>query len=67
MSDKELLTVVTAILHSGGDGDLGDCVARADHLIEAVKNYRGPAPRLEGDDHRGIFDHLLYEADEQRK
>jgi hypothetical protein len=67
MSDNELLTVVTAILHSGGDSEVADCVARADHLIETVKNYKRQAPRVEHNDHRGIFDHLLYETDKTAK
>jgi hypothetical protein len=67
MTKKELLTVVTAILHSGGESSVNECMQRADYLIQAVDKFERPASRVpEGLTLVGVFDHLLDDDDKKR-
>jgi hypothetical protein len=60
MSEKELLSVVTAILYTRGKGGIGECVSEADHLIQAVDRYERPAPKkVEDGPPVALFEHLI--------
>jgi len=60
MSEKELLSVVTAILYTRGESSVDECVISADRLIQTVKRYKRPKlKKIENGPPVELFAHLI--------